>query len=561
MSNAYSQSASTIVDGFVRHVVNQPNTTAFKFLGRHARDVRDLSWIELSESAKRLAALYEDRSYAGQPIAIICGDPRDFIIALVGCFLSAAIAVPVPAVATRRSAARIAAIIKATRPKAIVANATTLAQPWIGALLQGGDVDAIELEQALRSCGLWSERVPKAGHPALMQFTSGSTGCPSGVFLTHANIAANCSAISTAYDLSAQSRGLSWLPLHHDMGLVGHVLTTLLVGGTSVIMDPLLFLQCPLRWLRHISEEHSTITSAPNFAYELCCKAASSDELQDIDLSSLATAVCGGEVVWPDTIDRFCRVFEPHGFRRSAFAPSYGLAEATLLVSTGKRREGPRIFSDNVRVAGPDGVIDRTVCVTGLGSPVKGTRVRIVDSNGETCLPGVVGEIEVSGISVGRLAGEDDAADRILTGDLGFTDNGEIFVVGRSKEVIIVRGQNIYPADIEAAALKASNEIEPGGIAAVAINRTGTESLLLVFELGRRSTQDECIQLCRQVSEEVARSTGYTPWRTIAVRPGTLSRTSSGKIQRSLVAAMFMQGELRPLVTAPARTAMEEVQA
>jgi acyl-CoA synthetase (AMP-forming)/AMP-acid ligase II len=334
------------------------------------------------------------------------------------------------------------------------------------------------------------------------------------------------------------------------MGLVGHVLTTLWVGGHSTIMDPLLFLQSPLRWLREMSRERSTITSAPNFADELCCKTAEAADLYDIDLSSLSTAICGGESVWPNTIERFCTTFAPHGFVRSAFAPSYGLAEATLLVTTGKSTNGPKVFSGLLRNSAKLAVAEQRVHATSLGSPAPETGVRIIDPTGAVCPEGVIGEIEVSGKSVGKILGTDHPPGHALTGDLGFLLQNELYVVGRRKEVIILRGQNVYPADVEAAATNAHPSIQAGGVAAVAIALDGTEALLLVFEVARSVDKGDHGSLCRLVNEAVVRSTGHVPWQTIAVPAGVLRRTTSGKIQRNAVASMFLRGEIRPLAAA-----------
>ena len=251
---------------------------------------------------------------------------------------------PLPAVATRRSAERIGAILATAAPAALIGAAATLAEPWIAARLVDGDVISLAIDDLVAGgADAASRPAAEARAPALIQFTSGSTATPRGIELTHANLAANCAAIAEAYDLDANSVGFSWLPLHHDMGLVGHVLTTFLVGGCSAIMNPLHFLQSPLSWLRQAGAQRATITSAPNFAYALCVQAAEREAISDLDLSALTTAVCGGEPVSPETMAGFCETFGRFGFRKSAFAPSYGLAEATLLVASGRRPEGPSV--------------------------------------------------------------------------------------------------------------------------------------------------------------------------------------------------------------------------
>lgn len=379
-----------------RHAQERPGSVAFQFLGRHSADRRELGWADVHDHAGRLAGMLLARALGGKPVAIICPDPRDFVIALCGCFYADAIAVPVPAVATRRAAERIRSIIETAGPSAVVAPASVLDQPWIAMVLASGGIEGLAVDRIDLKAEPDGPRRADFQAPALMQFTSGSTGAPRGVILSHGNLATNCAAIVEAYGLGPETRGFSWLPLHHDMGLVGHILTPLWVGCQSTIMDPLLFLQSPLRWLRRVGAEQATITSAPNFAYELCIREAEKSGLADVDLSSLTTAVCGGEPVWPETMDRFCCTFAPAGFSRSAFAPSYGLAEATLLVSSGKRSSGPRVFAGPVEdpdAPGGDGKAE--IRAVSLGRPVRGVRIRVVDANGEERPEGAVGDIEI----------------------------------------------------------------------------------------------------------------------------------------------------------------------
>ena len=246
----------------------------FPLLDRVGRVKREIDWSGLEREGGRIAAaLLGNRDLVGRRVAIICPEAADFVVALTGCLLGGAIAVPLPAVATRRSAERIGAILATAAPAALIGPAATLAEPWIATRLGDGDVMGLAIDDlvaaeadAIRAPS--RPRRPRA--PALIQFTSGSTATPRGIELTHANLAANCAAIAEAYELDADSVGLSWLPLHHDMGLVGHVLTTFLVGGCSAIMNPLHFLQSPLSWLRQAGAQRATITSAPNFAYALC---------------------------------------------------------------------------------------------------------------------------------------------------------------------------------------------------------------------------------------------------------------------------------------------------
>jgi acyl-CoA synthetase (AMP-forming)/AMP-acid ligase II len=323
------------------------------------------------------------------------------------------------------------------------------------------------------------------------------------------------------------------------------VLTPFWLGCRSTLMDPLRFLQRPLDWLRMVEQEQATITSAPNFAYEICARAAETDK-EPLDLASLTAAVCGGEPVLPSTVRRFIAAFAPAGFRPSAFAPSYGLAEATLLVASGRTETGPRFVEAPVESNKP--ILE----VADLGAPVSGVACRIVDESGSEVAEGTVGEIEVTGESVGLILGELPGLP-LNTGDLGFFREGRLCVAGRKKELIILRGQNIYPSDVEAAALEAHPAIAPGGVAAVGIGADGTQKLVVAVELDRKASPsvEELARLRRLVGEQVSRRVGFVPENVVVCRFGTLPRTTSGKIQRGETALRLSAGTLADLAPTP----------
>jgi acyl-CoA synthetase (AMP-forming)/AMP-acid ligase II len=514
------------------------NQAAFRFLGRRSGCKTEITWADLWREAAGFAAILEADGLPGRRIGLLCANPRDFVVVLAATMLAGSVAVPMPAVLNRRSAPRIHAILRAGGLAALVAPGGLLKADWLAGV-DWQSVKPIALEH-LQSVGTGGEPRYAAdpAAPLLLQFTSGSTGAPSGILLSHANAAANCAAITNAYGLEADSIGLSWLPLHHDMGLVGHILMPIWVGGCSILMDPLLFLQQPLRWLHAVSEERATITSAPNFAYELCNRAAGGGEKLDFSLESLTTAVCGGEPVAAGTMEVFAETFAPCGLRRAALAPSYGLAEATLLVSAGKSPNGPTLLEVPAEEEG------KPRRLVGVGRPVAGTRLRIVDSRTRVPLPeGEFGEIEVGGASVGRLL-DAPKSEWVQSGDLGFVFNGELFVSGRSKELLILRGQNVFPADIEAAALAASAAIVPGGVAAIGIEQNGTEALVLVVEAHAGHPDVLASHLDRAIGEAVALATGHVPAAVTLVDAGSLPRTTSGKLRRGEIAELYRRGGL-----------------
>ncbi len=508
---------------------------AFRFLARAGAVDADLTWAELFEAAGRQAGALHD--FRGRQVGLLCNRPRDFVVSLAAIFLARAVAVPMPATLSRRSSEHIGAIISAADLAAIIAPADVLAADWLTTRM-APTLSRLPLEDLRNHAGVHPDQGDDfdVDLPLILQFTSGSTGRPKGVALSQSNLLANCEAIVEAYQLGPEDIGLSWLPLHHDMGLVGHVLVPIFLGGRSVIMDPLRFLQKPLSWLEAIGRERATITSAPNFAYELCNLAASSASGPALDLAGLATAVCGGEPVLPETLDGFVENFARFGFRQSAFAPSYGLAESALLVSTGKNAYGPAKL---VSRDGPHAVrsfID-------LGNPVAGMRVRIVDPvERRECTEREIGEIEIAGTSVGQRL-DHERSEWTPTGDLGFLTAGRLAVSGRLKDMLVLRGENLPPADVEAAAMRVGGALVTGGVAAIGVNRDGTQALVVVAEVrsGQRPPLDD---LRRRMREAVSTATGHVPEDIVLVNPASLPRTTSGKLQRSRITALYESGGL-----------------
>lgn len=542
----------TLAGRALGHAAGRGDEVAFRFLGRAGAPGDDITWARLVDAAKSGAQVLRAAGLEDCRIGLLCGGSRDFVVALMAVFFAGGIAVPMPATLNRRSAPRVSAIAAAAELAGIIASEAAFAADWLGDAVPGPDLQRVAVESLAGgdATAFDADRLRgDVARAALIQFTSGSTGSPQGIVLSHANILANCAAIAAAYDLDARDIGLSWLPLHHDMGLVGHVLMPIWIGGRSVLMNPLRFLQKPLSWLEAIGRERATITSGPNFAYELCNRAAPAD-LLDFDLGSLTTAICGGEPVLPATLDAFSRRFAARGFRPSAWAPSYGLAEATLLVSTGKRPGGP-----NVRRLSGGSASEAKRSSVDLGKPVAGMRVRIVDpATGGELRDGETGEIEIAGSSVGHRLGEEQRV-WTRTGDLGVLADGSVLVAGRIKETLILRGQNVFAADAEAAALAAGDCVVPGGVAAIGVERDGTQAMVLVAELrARRATSNESLR--HLLREAVAAKVGSVPQDVVFVKAGTLPRTSSGKLRRAEIAQQYAAGALSTV--APGPTPMPE---
>ncbi|WP_444453224.1 fatty acyl-AMP ligase [Rhodobacter capsulatus] len=389
-----------------------------------------------------------------------------------------------------------------------------------------------------------------------LQYTSGSTADPRGVIVTHANLMANMEMIRIAFRHDSETRMVSWLPLFHDMGLVGGMLQPLYLGAETVLMSPMDFIQRPLRWLRAIARYRGTSSGGPNFAYALCADRIRPEQLEGLDLSSWRVAFCGAEPVRAADLRRFAAGLAPAGFDPKALFPCYGMAETTLFVSGGPAGSG---LTCAATPAAPGRVdrVERVIC----GRGAEGQDLAIVDP--ETChrLPdGQVGEVWVAGPHVGagywqqadhsratfqaRIDGEDIHKTFLRTGDLGLMQAGGLVIVGRLKEVVIVRGAKHHPEDIEAAAARAHPALS-STVAAFAIEREGAEALIILQEVKRGHQAGPDLEPAAQaVSAVVCEGFGVRPSEVVLVRPGTLPRTTSNKIRRSACRTAYLTGAL-----------------
>ncbi|MGZ3461580.1 MAG: AMP-binding protein, partial [Archangium sp.] len=404
---------------------------------------------------------------------------------------------------------------------------------------------------------------------AFLQYTSGSTGTPKGVMLTHGNLLHNLAQIHRAFAASTDSVGVIWLPPYHDMGLIGGILEPLYGGLPVALMSPLDFLKRPLRWLEAISRFRGTHSGGPNFAFELCTRKISPEERERLDLSSWELAFCGAEPIRPETLERFVQAFGPCGFRREAFYPCYGLAEGTLIVSGVDKGKGPTLqavrqeaLSRNQVVPVEAGDPDARVLV-GCGQTVADQEIRIVAPESmRECAPGQVGEIWVSGPSVAQgywqrpeetaRAFQARTADGhgpfLRTGDLGFLRGTELFITGRLKDLLILRGRNHYPQDLELTAEQAHPALRPGCGAAFSVEVEGEERLVLVQEVDPRrqlAGVDEVLGVVRQKLAEVHELQLHA---LVLIEPGSIPKTSSGKIQRQGTRAAWLAGELKEVM-------------
>ena len=377
---------------------NRPDKQVFVFLDNEGGAAAELSFAALDERARAIAAQLVAKGLAGERVLLVFPPGLDFVAALFGCFYAGAVAVPIPYFAGKRVLERIDLIYRDASPAGVLTlrrlkEDRQLDEAFEHILTKVVRVETDALPQAPADIAL-PELAPDG--LALLQYTSGSTSTPKGVMLSHANLVANSAMIAEAFGYDESSRGVGWLPLFHDMGLIGHVLQPVYLGAFSVLMSPLSFLQRPARWLRAISSWKASVSGGPTHAFDLCLRSVRDDQLEGVDLGSWSAAYCGSEKVQADVLDRFAARFASYGFRRQSLVPCFGLAEATLLVTGARRAEG-------IKVSAPDAPFDHVPPVAGCGTPARGTRVLVVDPESLTRLgDGAVGEVWVQGPHVGQ---------------------------------------------------------------------------------------------------------------------------------------------------------------
>ncbi|CAM5410439.1 non-ribosomal peptide synthetase [Streptomyces spiroverticillatus] len=553
-----------------------PDRTAFEFSGKEDEAAERLTYGQLDLRARAVAARLQRLGLTDRPVLLLQPPGLDYVVSFIGCLYARAVAVPVyPPNRRPRSLDRLIDIV-ADCGATVALTTAAVRDRLLPDDPDGAVMDVLRL--------LATDLVPESearewAHPevggdtvAFLQYTSGSTSAPRGVVLTHGNLLHNSALIQRAFRTTTDTRGMSWLPLFHDMGLIGGMLQPLYYAGSCSLMSPTSFGQDPLRWLREISRTRATVSGGPNFAYDLCADLVTPEVLAGLDLSSWEVAFNGAEPVRAETFRRFAEAYAPAGFRADAFTPCYGLAEATLIVSCKPHGTAPaRYEAPNALLAGGDDTVDAVEGTTELvssGRPDHSQRLEIVDPDTRLPVPaGAVGEIWLSGQSVAqgywnrprktadtfgvRLATEATGAASgtgfLRTGDLGLLHEGELYVTGRLKDLIIVRGRNHYPQDIEQTVSATSPALRANCGAAVQVELAGADELVIVHEVSRDHQDADLAALARTVREAVADAHGVRPAAVVLIRAATLPRTSSGKVQRHVCAADYLAGDLTAL--------------
>ncbi len=557
-----------LVDVLEAHARETPDTIAFAWRSDDLLHEDKLCYRELLTQAKRIAAELQSRFRPGDRALLLFPQGLEFIASFFGCLYAGVVAIPICPPRRSRHSAGIERIIENADPRIVLSTADFVAnrQDWYGeipSLLRTTWLDLTCLRDGEAS---WVKPVIESETLAFLQYTSGTTGMPKGVMVTHDNLVHNAEALRGAYPPGHSQRAF-WLPMYHDMGLIGAMLQTVFDGATSSWISPSAFLRRPLAWLELISQTGAAASGAPDFAYALCVDRSTPESREGLDLSRWTVAGSGAELVRPSTIERFSHAFAPCGFRRTAFQPGYGLAEATLVVSYVRPGSSTKILAvEGSAIARntlkPCSEAARDVRQLASNGHIGGSQhVAIVDpDSGRPCAAGTIGEIWVSGPNVARGYYNNEAATRetfqarlpgddrhyLRTGDLGCLLDGHLYVTGRLKELIVVRGRNVYPQDVERVIRECDARLQGAVTAVFSVELLGSERLVVIQEFGRAHRHADFDQLGQEIRLAIGRECGIEVFDLLFVREGTILRTTSGKVRRLQCREDYLAERIEP---------------
>lgn len=561
--------ASTLVDVLRRRAATQPSRTAYTFLTDGETDEIVATYGELDRRARAIAARLQAELPAGERVLLLLPTGLEYVAAFFGCLYAGMIAVPAYPPRRNQSLDRIESIVADSEPAvALVSAASTSHLATMAAETPGFErlrwlaVDELGDEAAER----WQS--PNVGPESLafLQYTSGSTRTPRGVMVSHRNVLHNAAISARMFRLSAADVGVTWLPLYHDFGLIGGIVQPLCTGFPVILLSPIAFLHRPLRWLRAISRYGATLSGSPPFALDLCVRRSRPEEREGLDLSRWKALALGGEPIRPEVLDRFVEAFGPRGFQREALCTGYGLAEATLFFSATPPGTAPSIRSVDAAALEQHRAVPTSAgtpggkSLVGCGRSVPDQRLAIVDpATGEPRADGEVGEVWIAGPSVARgywgRAEESAAAfgarlpngdgPFLRTGDLGFVCDGQLYISGRLKDLILIRGRNHYPQDLEWTASHSHPALLDGAGAALAVECDGEERLVIAHEIGRSWLNGPTAEIAQAVRRAIAEQHDLEVEEIVLLPPGSLPRTSSGKVRRQASRLALADGMLR----------------
>lgn len=574
------QQFSTLIDLLQYRCLNQSSEgPGYAFLENGVKEIDSLSYKELDEKARAIAVELQKKVGKNERALLLYPQGLKFIAALFGCMYAEVIAIPAPPpdpIRLKRTLPRLEAIVKDAQASVILTDFSRYSQLQETTSQLSSEFRSIKWivsENILQELAQeWQKPDINGDSLAYLQYTSGSTSTPKGVMLTHKNLIHHCSYIKEAWGYTSESIATTWVPHFHDYGLVDGLIQPLYSGIPCYLMSPIAFYMRPIRWLRTISRYGVTHSQGPNFAYEHCIKRTTVEERANLDLSSWRTASNGAEPVRQETLENFIATFEPYGFRRDALYPSYGLAEATLLVATKQHGQEANVYKVEAEALEKNRVVkvsqdekEKVVrTVVSCGPPICGMKVAIVNPNTlRKCQVDEVGEIWVCdpSMAVGywnrvedtektfhACLAENGEGPFMRTGDLGFLHEGELFITGRIKDLIIVRGRNHYPQDIELTVEQSHPSLRYSHGAAFTVEKLGEERLIVVQEVERSYQKKIDIdEVVGNIREAVRDEHDIQVYYVVLIKAGSIPKTSSGKIQRSACRVKFLEKTLEVL--------------
>jgi len=564
---------STLVELLRYRASSQPERLAYIFLRDGEIEEARLTYGELDQKARAIAAHLQSLEAEGERGLLLYPPGLDFISAFFGCLYAGVVAIPAYPPRRNQNLLRLQAIIADSQARFTFTNAAlfpSLKNQWakdpeLGAMEW---IVTDEIDHHLRED--WLEPTLEKNSLAFLQYTSGSTGTPKGVMVSHHNLLINSADLDRGWGHDQDSVMVTWLPTFHDMGLIYGVIQPLYKGFLCYMMSPASFMERPLRWLQALSDKQATHSAAPNFAYDLCVRKIPPEKRATLDLSHWCMALNGAEPVRAEVLKKFAEAFQVSGFKATALCPGYGLAEATLKVTAVSYDSPPYFYPVQANALEKNKIVGATETDTnvqtlvGCGWTTIDTQIVIV--NPETlkpCSPEIVGEIWVSGSTIAQgywgkpqetqetfqaYLADTGAGPFLRTGDLGFIKDGELFVTGRLKEIILIRGRNNYPQDIELTVQNSHPALRPSCGAAFTVENKGEEKLVVVQEVERTWLRKVDIdEVKRAIRKAVVQEYDLQVYAIALIRTGSLPKTSSGKIQRRSCRAKFLEGSLEIL--------------
>jgi acyl-CoA synthetase (AMP-forming)/AMP-acid ligase II len=548
------------------------NKPAFEFIQAHDENNDGITYAQLHRRALSVAGQLQAKFGPGDRVWLLFPPGLEFISAFFGCLYAGIIAVPLCPPRVRRLTPSLEPVFSASRPAAVLTTSehlnhaaglygdfqALLELPWVA-------VDQVSDDWAAS----WRDPEVNQRDVAFLQYTSGSTATPKGVMLSHHNLLHNSALISEVFGTDESSSAVFWLPLFHDMGLIGGVIQPIYCGGSCTLLAPAAFLQRPLLWLETISSRRASISGGPDFGYEICVRKISEAERAGLDLSSWRLAFTGAEPIRAGTLDRFVKVFSECGFRQQALLPVYGLAEATLMASGGPRGDAPVMLDVDAaelsegRVLEVADTLASSRRLVGCGTALRGQQVVVVDPEKCHRCPGDrIGEIWIRGASValgyfeqpvatqdtfGSFLADTGEGPFLRTGDLGFLHHGQLYVTGRLKDRIIIRGRNHYPQDIELTVESAFPGLRAGHVVAFAVEVDDQERLTVVQELEPRVRTLDWEAAFQAIRQAISTAHDLEVHSIVLTKAGALPKTTSGKRQRSACRDLLLKGQLETL--------------